>query len=189
MTKHELRKIFKKKRKELSLHSIEKMNDLILINFQKINLPFISCVHTYLAALHLGEVDTANIIKYIEFKNPQLEIAVPKVNIHTETMDHYHITEHTELITNAYGIDEPKEGKRIIEKEIDMVLIPLMAFDTKGNRVGYGKGYYDKFLSKCRPGVIKAGLSFFEPVDKIDDINPFDIKMDFCITPQKLYEF
>lgn len=189
MTKLELRNIYKEKRKELSIHAIEKFNDLILINFQKSELPFINCVHTYLPSLKLAEPDTAKIIRYLEFKNPLLKIAIPKIDIHTAKMIHYHFDEEIEMITNAYGIDEPKDGELISEKEIDLVLIPLLAFDKKGYRVGYGKGYYDRFLSHCNPLVIKAGLSFFEPLDEIEDINGFDIPLNFCVTPQKLYIF
>ena len=70
-----------------------------------------------------------------------------------------------------------------------MVLTPLLAFDKKGNRVGFGKGYYDKFFSQCRSDVIKIGLSFFEAEDLIDDINSYDIPLNFCVTPQTVYRF
>lgn len=70
-----------------------------------------------------------------------------------------------------------------------MVLIPLLAFDKKGYRVGYGKGFYDRFLADCRPDVVKVGLSVFEPIDEIADLNEFDIKMDFCITPNRVWQF
>lgn len=70
-----------------------------------------------------------------------------------------------------------------------MVLIPLLAFDKNGYRVGYGKGFYDRFLAECRPDVVKVGLSVFEPIDEITDLNEFDIKMDFCITPNRVWQF
>jgi len=189
MKKEELRKIFIEKRKALSVHQIEKLNDLILINFQKLKLPFINCVHTYIASLKLGEPDTARIVKYLKFKNPLIKVLIPKIDIHSGTMVHYHFDEGVEMITNSYGIDEPESGNSISEDEIDMVLIPLLAFDKKGFRVGFGKGYYDKFLSRCKPNVIKAGLSFFDPVEKIEDIFGYDIPLNFCITPQDLYSF
>ena len=189
MTKKELRYIFKEKRKALSVHDIEKFNDLILINFQKLTLPFINCVHTYVASLKLGEPDTATIVRYLQFKNPLVKIVIPKIDIHSGNITHYHFDEGVELITNAYGIDEPKEGNLIKEDEIDLVLIPLLAFDKKGFRVGFGKGYYDKFLARCKPNVIKAGLSFFDPVDEINDISGFDIPLNFCITPKEIFSF
>ena len=189
MTKKELRNIFKEKRKALSVHDIEKFNDLILINFQKLKLPFINCVHTYVASLKLGEPDTATIVRYLQFRNPLTKIVIPKVDIHSGSISHYHFEEGMELITNAYGIDEPKEGNLISEDEIDLVLIPLLAFDKKGFRVGFGKGYYDKFLARCKPNVIKTGLSFFDPVDEIKDISGFDIPLNFCITPKEIFSF
>ncbi len=73
--------------------------------------------------------------------------------------------------------------------EIDLVLVPLLAFDKNGSRVGYGKGHYDKFLSQCRDDVIKIGLSFFDPADQIDDINQFDISLNYCVTPHQVFEF
>ncbi len=189
MTKKELRNIFKEKRKALSVHAIEKFNDLILINFQKLKLPLVQCVHTYVASLKLGEPDTSTIVRYLQFKNPLIKIVIPKVDIHSGSISHYHFDERVELITNAYGIDEPKEGNLISEDEIDLVLIPLLAFDKKGFRVGFGKGYYDKFLARCKPNVIKTGLSFFEPVDEISDISGFDIPLNFCITPKEIFSF
>ncbi len=189
MKKQDLRTLYKQKRKALSLQSIEKFNDLILINFQKLAFPSIECVHTYLSSLKLGEPETANIIKYLQFKNPLIKIVIPKVDIHSGNLAHFHYNEDLEMIKNEYGIDEPKHGNPISETEIDLVLIPLLAFDKAGYRVGYGKGYYDKFLSRSRKDVLKVGLSFFEPVEKIEDITSYDIPLDFCVTPNETFIF
>lgn len=189
MTKAELRTIYKEKRKDIPLQEMEKYNDLLLINFQKINIDFIKCIHTYLSSLKLKEPDTAKIIRYLQFKTPRLKVVVPKIDIHSGNMVHLHFDETVELINNAYGIDEPALEDKITENEIDLVLVPLLAVDKKGARVGYGKGYYDRFLGKCRKDVIKIGLSFFDPVDKIDDITPYDISLNYCVTPKKLFTF
>lgn len=189
MKKQELRILFKQKRKALSVAEIEKFNDLILINFQKLSLPPLDCVHTYVASLKLGEPDTATIIRYLQFKNPFIKIVISKIDIHSGKMINYHYHEGMEMIQNSYGIDEPKEGNLIAEKDVDLVLMPLLAFDKKGNRVGFGKGYYDRFLAQCRPGVLKTGLSFFDPVDQIEDTLNVDIPLDFCVTPKQLYIF
>ncbi|MEO5649590.1 MAG: 5-formyltetrahydrofolate cyclo-ligase [Ginsengibacter sp.] len=189
MTKNELRIIYKEKRRELSIHDIDRFNDLILINFQKIALPFISCVHTYLASLNLGEADTASIVRYLQFKNPEMKIAVPKVDFSKHRMYHYQLDHNIELTPNSYGIDEPAEGNIISPDKIDLVLIPLLAFDKNGFRVGYGQGYYDRFLAECGDNVVKIGLSFFDPVDEIDDINTFDVALNYCVTPQGKFRF
>ena len=189
MTKNELRIIYKEKRHKLSLQKIDKFNDLILINFQKIRLPHVYCVHTYLASLKLIEVDTTNLIRYLQFKNPDIKIAVPKIDNHSNSLYHYELLENIQLVPNAYGIDEPQDGNRIEANEIDVVLVPLLAFDRKGYRVGYGKGYYDKFLADCRPDVISVGLSFFDPVEEIVDINEFDLPLNYCVSPTRLFSF
>jgi len=64
-----------------------------------------------------------------------------------------------------------------------------MAFDLKGYRIGYGAGFYDRFLEQCRPGILKVGLSHFPPLDQLIDTNDHDMKLDFCITPYKVYKF
>lgn len=189
MKKEQLRILYREKRKNLSGLDLEKFNDLILINFQKINLDFVQCVHTYLPSLRLREPDTAPLIRFLEFKNPGLKVAVPRIDIHTGEMHHIHFDDASPFISNAFGIEEPAEGQIIREDEIDLVLIPLLAFDKNGFRAGYGKGYYDRFLARCRKDVIKIGLSFFEPVDEIEDIDQFDISLNYCVTPERLHTF
>jgi 5-formyltetrahydrofolate cyclo-ligase len=82
----------------------------------------------------------------------------------------------------------PVHSLQYAVQNIDLVIVPLLAFDKYGNRVGYGKGFYDRFLSKCRSNVIKVGVSFFEPADRITDINPLDIRLDYCITPTRVWK-
>ena len=102
---------------------------------------------------------------------------------------HYLLTDNTKLKTNKWNVPEPVDGIQIPPNKIEVVFIPLMAYDTKGNRVGYGKGFYDRFLQQCNPDVIKIGLSLFEPEDKIEDVFENDIPLDYCITPNKIYSF
>jgi 5-formyltetrahydrofolate cyclo-ligase len=73
--------------------------------------------------------------------------------------------------------------------KIDVVFVPLLAFDKKGHRVGYGKGFYDKFLSECKPETIKIGLSFFEPEELISDVFEDDVTLNYCVTPNGVYAF
>ena len=77
---------------------------------------------------------------------------------------------------------------QIQDNQIEVVFIPLLVFDEKGHRVGYGKGFYDTFLKNC-PNAIKIGLSFFEAEAKIDDHKAYDIPMNYCITPNRIYHF
>ena len=189
MTKAELRKAYKEKRSRLSSPEVEKFTDLILIHFQQIRFPFISYVHSYIASEKLREPDTSAVTRYLLFKNPGLKIVVPKIDITSGDMQHFHFNDELELVNNVYVIAEPSGGETIAATIIDLVLVPLLAFDTRGYRVGYGKGYYDRFLSECRPDAIKVGLSFFEPEDQIDDLNQFDIPLNYCVTPQQVFQF
>jgi 5-formyltetrahydrofolate cyclo-ligase len=90
---------------------------------------------------------------------------------------------------NRWGISEPIGGLTIDPIEIDVVLVPLLAFDMTGNRVGYGKGFYDKFLPRCKPGCRRIGVSFFEPVNKISDTDAFDQRLTAALTPHDWFVF
>lgn len=87
------------------------------------------------------------------------------------------------------GIPEPVGGTVTEPSEIDLILMPLLAFDKRGHRVGYGKGFYDRFLRSCRADCIKAGLSLFPPEEKIDDVAEFDQPMTMAITPESVFRF
>jgi 5-formyltetrahydrofolate cyclo-ligase len=98
-------------------------------------------------------------------------------------------TKNTSLELNEFDIPEPINEKAVQNSQIDLVLVPLLIFDQFGHRVGYGKGFYDRFLSECRADTIKIGLCDFSSVQQISPVLPSDIAMDFCITPTKLYAF
>ncbi|MEO7800349.1 MAG: 5-formyltetrahydrofolate cyclo-ligase [Ginsengibacter sp.] len=189
MTKAELRSVYNQKRQSLTVEQQNIMDDLLLIQFQRIPLPFVTIVHSYLYSKTHLEIDTTNILRYLQFVNPDLIVAVPKISKSTEHLQHLVITEDSVFEENKYGINEPVAGEAIDPLEIDLVLTPLLAFDTRGFRVGYGKGFYDRFLTACRPDVIKVGITYFEAEDAISNINEHDIPLDFCITPENLYEF
>lgn len=90
---------------------------------------------------------------------------------------------------NEFNIPEPLDNKVADPASLDLVIIPMLAFDEKGNRVGYGKGFFDRYLKESRDDCIKVGFSYFDALDSIDDANEFDVPLDFCITPQRTYVF
>jgi 5-formyltetrahydrofolate cyclo-ligase len=104
-------------------------------------------------------------------------------------MTHFLLTDATKIKKNKYNIPEPVDGLEVPVSKINLVFVPLLAFDEKGNRVGYGKGFYDQFLSKCQPETIKIGISFFEAETLISDTLSSDIQLDYCVTPTKVYNF
>ena len=95
----------------------------------------------------------------------------------------------TKINKNEYNIPEPINGLPVPTEMIDVVFVPLLAYDKQGNRVGYGKGFYDKFLSECKPNVVKIGLSLFEPEELIEDVFENDVKLDFCVNPNEIISF
>jgi 5-formyltetrahydrofolate cyclo-ligase len=102
-------------------------------------------------------------------------------------MDFYFETETLQL--NAFGIQEPLPFNLVPPNLIDAMLVPLLGFDLKGHRVGYGKGYYDRYLVSANKWMQKIGISYLEPIDNFTDTNEFDVPLNTCITPWKTYEF
>lgn len=112
--------------------------------------------------------------------------AYPRVVSENGTME---MAQSTEFANSEWGIPEPVGGLVLEPTDLDIVLIPLLAFDLNGNRVGYGKGFYDRYLDLCRPDCLKVGISLFDPVDRIEDVESHDIPLDIAICPAKLYDF
>jgi len=187
MTKKELRKIYKARRKELSEHQIE---DLSLdISNQLLKLPIwsYSFYHIFLAIEEQKEVNTDYILNILSGKDKN--ILISKSDFKTGDLTHFLLTDSTVIKKNKYNIPEPIDGIEISNNKIDVVFIPLLAFDKSGNRVGYGKGFYDKFLAQCKPETLKIGLSFFEAEDLISDIFEGDMGLDYCVTASTIYKF
>jgi 5-formyltetrahydrofolate cyclo-ligase len=187
MLKSDARKIFAEKRRATTSQQRMKWDDLVLIQFQNLALPDINVLFTY-AAMEM-EVNTDPIVDYLLFRNPGLQVAYPVCEFESYTMKAVAVTADTPFIKNKYGTPEPESTEIITPDSIDMVIIPLLCFDKKGYRVGYGKGFYDKYLLHTRPDIIKIGLSYYEPVDEITDRNEFDVPLNYCITPGRMYEF
>ena len=190
MTKKELRKLYLQKRAALSEAEYGQRNFQLYQNFfSNIDLSFVHVLHTFLPITSKKEVDTWLIIDRIRREFPNVRISIPKVNSQTGVFDSFYFEGLHQLATNEWGIQEPKQGIPTEPEKVDIVLIPLLAYDATGHRVGYGKGFYDKFLAACRPDCKKIGLSLFEAGEKINDVNDLDIKLDQCITPQTVISF
>jgi 5-formyltetrahydrofolate cyclo-ligase len=189
MIKEDLRKIYKDQRLALPAKDKLKLDDLLLIQFQKLSFEHVQVVLSFWPMEDKGEMDTHLYTRYLTHLIPGVQICYPLIDTATNFMSAIMVDDETAFEENKYGITEPVDGEVIDPQEIDMVLVPLFAFDKNGNRVGYGKGYYDRFLKNCREDVILVGISYFEPVEKIDDTHDYDVPLNFCITPQNLYEF
>ncbi len=190
MTKNELRKIYFAKQKSLSAPERNAKSAAIAERFfQQFDARKIEFLHSFLPIEKNNEVDTHLIIKRLWREFPHVETVASRVRFDSLTLDNLKFKMNTPLVKNRWHILEPDGGELLEIERIDLVLVPLLCFDRKGFRVGYGKGFYDKFLSECRPDCAKVGLSFFAPVKEISDAQSFDIKLDFCITPEKTFSF
>ena len=187
MTKAELRKKHNALREGLSS---EQVNDLsIAIANQLLKLPIwkYTYYHLFLSIEEKKEVNTDCILNILSGKDKN--IVISKSDFKTGSMTHYLLTDNTIIKKNSYNIPEPIDGVEITSDKLEVVFVPLLAFDKQGHRVGYGKGFYDRFLSSCNPKTIKIGLSFFEAENKIIDVFKNDVKIDFCVTPKNIYRF
>ncbi|QEE48888.1 5-formyltetrahydrofolate cyclo-ligase [Flavobacterium alkalisoli] len=187
MTKKELRIKYKALRNALSIEETEDKSLAIANMLLKLDIWDKVYFHLFLSIEEHTEIQTEYILQILAGKDK--EIVVSKSDFADCSMTHYLLTDNTRLKKNEYGIPEPVHGLEVPDNKIDVVFVPLLAFDTKGHRTGYGKGFYDRFLAKCKSDVIKIGLSFFDAEKKIDDINHTDMVLDYCVTPNRIYTF
>lgn len=188
MTKKELREFYIDKRKKLLPNEVDFLNNRVAEKFNDLNLESVKIVHIFYPISGKREVDSLVLKEGITKRNPDVKYVLPKVNHDTGLLSNILWEQDTPLSVNRWGIVEPEYGFDIPINTIDLIIIPLLAFDKQGNRLGYGKGFYDRFLSQCRPDTLKVGVSYFEPEDSIETDN-FDIPLDMCITPEKVWKF
>ena len=187
MLKKELRQKYKELRKQLSENDIEEWSLQIANQLIRLDIWQHSFYHLFLPIESQKEVNTEYILQVLAGKDKN--IVLSKSDFSTREMTHFLLTDNTTIKKNDYDIPEPIDGLEVPVSKIDVVFVPLLAFDEKGNRVGYGKGFYDKFLAECKPEILKIGVSFFEPENIIPDVLNTDIQLDLCITPTKVYNF
>jgi len=187
VSKSALRKKYKTLRKELTAAQLDDFS--IDIANQLLKLPVWNkrYYQLFLTIYEHKEVETEFILNILSGKDK--DIILSKSNFEDNSLTHFLLTDNTVLKKNAYNIPEPIDGIEVPTHKIDVVFAPLLAYDMKGNRIGYGKGFYDRFLANCKPDVITIGLSFFPPETTEFEINTTDIPLNFCVTPERVYEF
>ena len=128
------------------------------------------------------EIDDLDILDLLEKKN--FQVSLPVIKKHNQ-MNFYNWSSNDPLKINKFGIPEPVSSKIIYP---DILLVPLVAYDSNLNRLGYGGGFYDRYIEKIEKikKVIKIGLAFsFQEISSIP-INRYDKKLDFIITNKEI---
>ncbi len=187
MDKNSLRALYKKKRLALTYVEIETANQQIFEQFQKIDFSQTRVVHLYTPIAKWNEPDTQLLREYLWFSGKRCATGIVVEN--TSEMQHVEIFPDTQFRQNNWGIPEPIDAKPIAVSEIDLVVVPLLCCDKEGNRVGYGKGFYDVFLRQCKPNVQAIGLSFFEPLQEVISAEAHDVKLSGLLSPNQFYRF
>ena len=187
MTKNNLRIEYQNKRNLLTEFENNNLSELIIDRFTSHFELDNKKIHLFLPIIKKREINTFKLFESLFDNN--CTIVSSKSNFINHTLSHFIITKDTKYNYNSLGIPEPDNSIETSIKDIDIILIPLLVFDSKGNRIGYGKGFYDRFLSQVTENCIKIGLSHFEAYEEELPIDKYDIKLDFCVTPNQVYSF
>ena len=187
MQKTALRSLYLAKRKQLSSQEKalfeEQIVDILFAHFSFSG----SVTSCFLPIEAKHEINTWGILAGIQKNHGQ--IAIPAWDTVSNALVHRMYTDEMQIAVNSFGIPEPQNGIVISNDVFDYVLVPLLAVDRMGARVGYGKGIYDRFLAECSSKTLFIGLSFFELIACIEDTDVYDIPLHYCITPTKCYRF
>ena len=186
MTKKEIRKKYLEMRKTLSNDEVLSLSERIFNNF----LNFFDVkegqkVHVFISIAKFNEVNTGFFIRHF-FKN-NIQVFVPKMV--GEDIIAVPYNRDTEMKVNSWGIAEPLQNTDAGIKDFDYIITPLVYCDSEGNRVGFGKGFYDGFFSRINPECKKVGVGFYEPNEKIDDVSATDFPLDYLVTPAEVLSF
>ncbi len=189
MKKQELRKIYLEKRLQLLETECETLNMALLQQFKQLDFSGINAVHLFLPMLRRKEPNTWPMINYLQKELPQIKRVFPKADFTHKKIINFLDDEQLVVAENKFGIPEPVSGNQFYIDKNSIVIVPLLAFDLSGNRVGYGCGFYDRFLAGCEVGTQFIGVSFFDPVAVIEDADELDVQLHQCITPKKFWKF
>ena len=184
-SKENLRRFFLEKRLALRITEHEQKSFDIANNCLKLPIWDFQYFHLFLPIKSKAEIDTSLILTLLQGRDKH--VIIPKIK--GNKLEHILLTDSTKIQINSWGIPEPDKGILIKPKQLDVIFIPLLGYDKRGYRVGYGKGFYDAFLANCKSEVIKVGLSFFEAVDQIDGVRTEDIPLDYCVSPKETLNF
>ena len=186
-TKAAWRKIYRQKRKKMPPGQHDAQS--LAIANQALKLPIWEheFYHLFMSIARLGEINTEFLLHILQGKDKH--VVLSKSDFQNQNMQHYLLTDQTRLLTNSYGIPEPQNGIPIETTQLEIVFVPLLAADYLGNRLGYGMGFYDRFLAQCSADCLKIGLSYFEPESCVFPSESTDIRLNALVTPNSIIKF
>ena len=187
MNKKALRTLYKQKRAAISAEQQALLSQQIALQTLQLPIWDKQVFHSFLSIISFGEVDTSYLIRLLQEREKTL--VVSRILMETVRMEHFLYDPNQIEANNKWHIPEPLGGIPIKSEEIEVVFVPLLAYDTAGNRIGYGKGFYDNFLGECKADTLKIGLSFFPPEPLIEDVREDDIPLDYVVTPEGVFKF
>jgi 5-formyltetrahydrofolate cyclo-ligase len=181
MTKAALRTHYKAARKALSTTEREEMSAQICARISQLVRPG-QRVALFMPIAHQLEVDLTSLLD-----NRQVNWYVSRADLQRYEMTFYAFEDSNQLRENEWGIPEPQYGTTLSPDQFDVVLVPLLACDETGHRVGYGKGFYDRFLTRCTQHCVFIGVNYWSPVPQIGDVHEEDIRLHYLVTPTNLF--
>jgi 5-formyltetrahydrofolate cyclo-ligase len=187
MTKAEIRQYYLNKRKQLSPQEMENKQQGLMKHFALFDMSPFSVVHLFLSIHKQLEPNTQPLMEHL-FSEGKTVVA-SQSDFKTKQMTHWAVSQDNLWKTNRYGIPEPTKGTPVLPSAIDLVFVPLLGYDVQGQRVGYGQGFYDRFLSACASNTVFVGLSYFPPEPEITDCEPTDVRLHHCIHSEGIVRF
>lgn len=179
IAKNDIRSQYLKRRKEIPFKQ-KKGWDLMISDRLFRHKWYINAkmVHLYVSIAEQNEVDTRQIIQFS--LNNGKRVVVPRIK-ENHTLEHIEIQSFVDLKPNSLGIPEPEKGREVQIYDIDLIIIPMVAGDKNRNRLGYGKGYYDRFLKDSNAK--KIGLLYnLQVYPDLLPVESFDVPLDLLLT-------
>lgn len=184
-SKLEQRKIAKQARLDMKKDLYQAYSDTICLKIM--NLDKYIKAETILAYCPINrEVDTSLLLEDIFAEK---KLLLPKTDVKSKQINPCYVNSLFELKEGAYSIMEPGEGCKTAKlDDIDVIIVPMVAYDKKGSRLGYGGGYYDRLLSKMN-STVKIGIAFAEQEFNQIVTEDHDIKLDMIVTQKHIFKF
>jgi len=190
MTKAEARIAAKARRAGLSDAEVTRLSaDITSVFLHDVSLEAIRSINCFLPLQKHREPDTRLILEALHGQSKSLTLSIPYVDSASQTIQAVCWYPGMEMVSGPYGTASPKSIKPVPSDTLDLILVPLLAFDSQGYRVGYGGGYYDRFLQTCNPCAQKIGISFWDESVTLDDVWQGDVPLTSCLTPKGLIRF